>query len=169
MKVHIWVHGALILCLWQFPTETAGQSCPLPLTEPSLRPRDRLQASGPLAMETSDSAKLRGTSDYKADGRWEAPGQPPTPPTATPVFAQWTQTYDARGLLHVFGVAGDGSVWHFREPGTVRQWVVEPLGGKASSVPSASLTPTGLLQAWIVGPEHAVWSNRQKSPNGGWT
>src|SRR5437016_1612447 len=167
MKLRIWARTAMIFWLWQFPSQIEGQSCPqaspTDLTSgPNrllLRSGDR--RDGTTAIRSADMAKSHLASllhplDSGSEAHAEKTGRPQgTVVKQPPTFVSLVQSHDVRGLLHVFAVAEGGEVWHFREPGVARQWVVEPLGGKASSVPSASLTATGLLQAWIVGPEHA--------------
>ena len=66
MKVNIRFRAALFLCLWQFSSQSAGQSCPL-LNGPSLRPRPVVWAPERLALETGDLASLRERSDYNGE------------------------------------------------------------------------------------------------------
>src|SRR5579863_2460353 len=93
----------------------------------------------------------------------------PTSPSE-PAFSdsKILQISDSRGRTRAFAVSSDGSVWHLAETADASGWKAEWLGGNAVGMPAATYDADGLLRIWIVGPDHAVRSTKERS-GGGWT
>jgi hypothetical protein len=80
------------------------------------------------------------------------------------------QVIDLRGRLNIFAIAHDESIWRFREPGNDRQWLVQPLGGRAAAISHAvALSSDGLFQVWAVSRNHTISVSYEKPDNAGWT